>query len=342
MPDPVSDSLTSDGIRALLEALTHWDVPAVDCIAYIDQSHVFRVDAGEAKLVLKDLGTEAPDLLRLEFLRGIHEHVASRGLRVPVLLRSRSGHVCVNSGGRYYCLYDFIEAGGYPDDPRLEGQAFYHAGLAIAELHDALASHNDNDISSRTWREDFAGDLPGWLRTLRSGLPESQASLAARVEQERGNGIVEAVRGLPEQLIHRDCHPGNVLFDGVHVIAFVDCDHFCIGPPLFDLATFAVHFIKWHTEDRNVTAPWIQNRPRLMDGYRSRRELSAQEMYAFPHMMMVYHILVAHYFMTTSNMRSIQTELSALCWIHDNFDQIARALGSSHEDVAASSDEQGA
>jgi Ser/Thr protein kinase RdoA (MazF antagonist) len=69
-------------------------------------------------------------------------------------------------------------------------------------------------------------------------VPEHQASVVRTVGLERGASIAATLRGLPEQLIHRDCHPGNVLVDGTRVIGFIDCDHLCIGPRLFDVACF--------------------------------------------------------------------------------------------------------
>ena len=127
--------------------------------------------------------------------------------------------------------------------------------------------------------------------------------------------------------------------DGTRVTGFVDCDHFCIGPRLFDLATYALHHMKWSPNDRATTEPWLRQLPRLLDGYRSRQSLSDREVRAFPHMMMTYHILLAHYFMEgRAEMKYIRTEIESLCWIHDNFERIARAVACSQPDAPAPGD----
>ncbi len=40
---------------------------------------------------------------------------------------------------------------------------------------------------------------------------------------------------LPRQLIHRDAHPGNMLFEQGRLTGFIDFDQVMVGPRLFDL-----------------------------------------------------------------------------------------------------------
>jgi aminoglycoside phosphotransferase (APT) family kinase protein len=42
--------------------------------------------------------------------------------------------------------------------------------------------------------------------------------------------------GTPNQFIHRDLHPGNVLFQGPHLTGIVDCVHGCVGPIEVDVS----------------------------------------------------------------------------------------------------------
>jgi Ser/Thr protein kinase RdoA (MazF antagonist) len=278
--------------------------------------------------ILKDI-SHAPDLTRLEFTRNVLTHVARTGLRVPIPLLSRSAQTAVPSQGRFYLLSEFIEAGEYPSDPELQAELFYHTGQAIATLHQALASYPDKEVSRKTWREDLAGRAAGWISTLGDGLPEPQAVVVKRVGLERGAAIEAALRGQPEQLIHRDCHPGNILVQQTRVIGFIDCDHLCIGPRLFDLAYYAVHHLKWVTDDEAATHRWLTNLPHLLTGYRSQQSLSQAEAAAIPYGMMAYHLLLAHWFMGLPRRESIALELRALDWIHMHFDTIINATTSS-------------
>ena len=82
-------------------------------------------------------------------------------------------------------------------------------------------------------------------------------------------------------------------------------------------------------KDRSATETWLRDLPRLLDGYRLRHSFSNREVYAFPYMMMTYHIMLSHWFMGIRQMENIQTEIEALCWMHDNFGKIARSIASS-------------
>jgi Ser/Thr protein kinase RdoA (MazF antagonist) len=146
---------------------------------------------------------------------------------------------------------------------------------------------------------------------------------------ERAAAIEAGLHGLPEQLIHRDCHPGNILVQGTRVIGFIDCDHICIGPRLFDLAYYAVHHLKWVTDDEAATNRWLADLPSLLRGYRSQQSLSQEEAAALPYAMMAYHLLLSHWFMGLGRREPIALEVRSLDWIHTHFDAIINAATSS-------------
>ncbi len=138
---------------------------------------------------------------------------------------------------------------GEPDFSRI-GPAY---GAAIARLHDALATFPDPRVAVRTWREDpirqmYDDRIPQLLEYLD---PPASRDLQIAIDAF-WKDYCEALTGLPEQLIHRDCHLGNVLARGYEVIGFIDCDHFSIGSVVLDLAYFLVHLVKWRIDEEAV------------------------------------------------------------------------------------------
>jgi Ser/Thr protein kinase RdoA (MazF antagonist) len=244
MKDPLNPELLAH-VQAVL---AQWDIPPLTAIEAVREGHpVFKVTTVGPAFTLKDI-SDKPNLHRLAFTDSVLRHVARAGLRVPLPLRSRSAQLAVPFRGRFYLLSEFIEAGKYPNEPELQAELFFQTGHAIARLHLALASYPDPAVRRQTWHEDLAGRVAEWISALGVGLPEPQAAVVKRVGRARGAAIATALQGLPEQLIHRDCHPGNILVDETRVIGFIDCDHLCIGPRLFDLAYYAVHHLKWVTD----------------------------------------------------------------------------------------------
>ena len=315
----------------LQAVLAHWDIPPVTSIATIHKDHVFKITTAGPTFILKDISDKpiAPDLRRLAFTHNVLTHVERAGLQVPIPFLSRFAQLAEPSQGRFYILSKYIEAGEYPRAPARMGELFYHTGQAIARLHQALASYPDKDVSRQTWREDLAGHVAGWISALSDGLPGPQAAVVKRVGRERGAALEAALHGLPEQLIHRDCHPGNILVQGTQVVGFIDCDHICIGPRLFDLAYYALHHLKWVTDDEAATQRWLADLPHLLTGYRSLQSLPSEEAAVFPYAMMAYHLLLSHWFMGLTRWESIPLEVRALDWIHLHFDAIVSAIPSS-------------
>jgi Ser/Thr protein kinase RdoA (MazF antagonist) len=321
----MNDVLGSEQLVHLQAVLAHWDIPPVTSIEAVQAGHtVFKVTTVGPTCTLKDISA-SPDLTRLAFTRSVLAHVARAGLRVPVPLLSRSAQPAVPFGGRFYLLSEYIEASTYPTDPGLQGELFFNTGQAIGRLHRALASYPDPEVSRQTWRENLAGQVPTWIADLGAELPAAQAGVVQRVGRERGAAIAAALLGLPEQLIHRDCHPGNVLVQGTRVVGFIDCDHLCIGPRVFDLAYYAVHHVKWVTDDEVATRRWLANLPHLLTGYRSVHPLLHQEAAALPAAMMAYHLLLAHWFLGVERHEAVALEVRALDWHHRHYDAVLSA-----------------
>jgi Ser/Thr protein kinase RdoA (MazF antagonist) len=321
--------LNPERLAHLQAVLAQWDIPPVTAIEAVREGHpVLKVTTVGPAFTLKDI-SDTPNLPRLAFTDSVLRHVARAGLRVPIPLRSRSAQPAVSFRGRFYLLSEFIEAGEYPSEPELRAELFFQTGQAIARLHLALASYPDPAVSRQTWREDLAGRVAEWISALGVGLPEPQATVVKRVGRARGAAIETALQGLPEQLIHRDCHPGNILVDGTRVIGFIDCDHLCIGPRLFDLACYAVHHLKWETDDPAATQRWLTDLPYLLMGYQSRQNWSQAEAAALPYAMLAYHLLLSHWFMGLPQPESIALEVRALDWIDRHFDAIVTAATSS-------------
>lgn len=309
----------------LAAILNHWDIPQVTAVERLHDEHrVFEVTTAGPTFTLKDISA-APNLPRLEWTERVLRHVAQAGVPVPVPLQTRSAMPALPFQGRFYTLTTWIAAGAYPHEPEVQAQLFLNTGQAIARLHKALGSYPETDLHNQTWREDFAGRAVGWIAALSAGLPARDAAIVTRIGRTHGDALAHALRGLPEQLIHRDCHPGNILVDGTQVCGFVDCDHFCIGPRIFDLATYAVHHLKWVTDDPVAAQQWLDNLPHLLRGYQSLQPLTEAEVVALPYTLLAYHLLLADWFLALPNRASIGVEVQTLDWIDRHFNAITTA-----------------
>jgi Ser/Thr protein kinase RdoA (MazF antagonist) len=201
-------------------------------------------------------------------------------------------------------------------------ELFYNVGTAIADFHTALSSYEDEDLTRKTWRENLPGTLDRDAQ-IELGLSDRQVSTLIEIHRIREADFRQAQKGLPEQLIHRDCHFGNAIVDGVQVIGFVDCDHLCIGTPIEDLAYFFSD-LPWIPKRVLEFRDWLAHIPVLLDGYHRRRALSDREIAFFPYMVMVWLTAFSGYHASRKEFEITASHLQTLVWINDNFDEVLR------------------
>lgn len=101
--------------------------------------------------------------------------------------------------------------------------------------HDAHAVRSNlNSIPASVEDDSVAGKESELLATV-SSLYDAYEAACERVNTA---GYYE----WPEQLVHADWHPGNMLFEGGRVTAVIDYDSSHLLPPITDLANGALQF----------------------------------------------------------------------------------------------------
>lgn len=307
-----------------VEVLQHWNVVPSGTLREIHPERVYQVQTQKGEdLLLKDLGANhSKDRLTLEF--EVLQHLSTAQIPVAVPLLDKRGNPAVVSGGHLFTLSPFLKARGSAEAVSWEALCMRY-GAAIGDLHIALASFPTEGLMHRTWRNDpmkesFEDRIPSLQRFLQG----NQAVWFRRIIDDMESEMKQALADLPEQLIHRDCHPGNILTDGVEVIGFIDCDHFSLGPRLLDLAYFVVHLVKWRLYDPGQTADWLHYFPLVLRGYEQRSLLSNREKAAFPYMMVYVLVLFADFFYHLKNETAAKVEVDTLAFIHSHLDYIKR------------------
>jgi Ser/Thr protein kinase RdoA (MazF antagonist) len=317
----------------MISALIHnWNVGAVREAHEIHPGRVWRVAGVDGRAyILKDIGA-GPDVeRRFAFERDVLRHLDRAGVGVALPIPDRRGQALVEHGGRLYTLSPYLATEDRWQELDLEGLARlnHNCGAAIARLHAALATFSTHGLAQRTWRTHLPDE---WF--VRS-IPAIQRGLASR-EQAAFDRLIQAVEGemrtaasgLPEQLIHRDCHHGNIVVHGEQVSGFVDCDHLSLGPRVLDLADFLVHAVKGHVADRQATERWFVLAPALLEGYQGENPLSDPERRALYATMLGILLMFAAWFYETGPPQHAPRELETLAWMVEQRARIRRALES--------------
>jgi Ser/Thr protein kinase RdoA (MazF antagonist) len=273
-------------------ALAAWGIEAesLDLLKYRENA-VFRVVAGDGRqfaLRVHRAGyhTDAELRSELEWMRALSED----GFDVPVLVPARNGALFeVRSDDevpepRQVDLFEWIagrqlgsvEAGTTGDTDVLV-RTFHTIGELAARLHNHAARWQPPaGFTRHAWDTDgLVGDDPFWGRFWElAALTDAQRSLIVRARNTVRSGLAALERTARNYgLIHADFAPENLLVDGERV-RLLDFDDAGFGWHLFEIAT-SLYF--------HIGQPYFDAIERAtIDGYRSRRELPAEDVALLP------------------------------------------------------------
>ena len=316
----------------MVDVLKAWDIRPIRAIEDIHQGYVHRIATEDnLVLVLKDIGEPDQDLNQgLELRYEILKHLSDESIPVALPILDRKGKIASEHDGHLYILTPGFRSGPPAADTQGRAELYRNYGIAIAAMHLAVKSFRSDKLEG-LWKTDPAAAFPKDVSTIREHICGGRLSTF--------NGMIDDVesemriffQGLGEQLIHRDCHPGNVIVHGTEVTGIVDCDHFCIGPRLVDLAYFTAHFVMRRSGEKEVCQAWLREFPLILEGYHEISQLSNRERQAFPFMMMYIYLLFASWMFETSEGEGTEDQLNALEWMHRNLETIVensdRGLG---------------
>jgi Ser/Thr protein kinase RdoA (MazF antagonist) len=320
------DTTAGPGPEELAELLALWDVTASYQIEELSPEGIYRLTTERGDdLILNDLGPhDAQVLNRFAFEYRILLHLQNAGLPVALPLTDRHGRLAVPWQGRNYSLCPCLPNDGGDLAGADRHLLLHNYGTAIACMHQALTTFPQEQ-------------LPGWIEpidlaseVLHTGLPiilpyldGDHAGRFRAIHSALAQTMPDAVQGLPQQLIHRDCHAENLLSCGTQITGIIDWDHLTVGPRILDPAYFSVQLAKRQVRDPGAMTRWLDDFPLLLAGYEAASPLLETEKAAFPYVMIAVPVLFAYWAIETGHSDNyIQTELDTLAWLHDNLEVV--------------------
>jgi homoserine kinase type II len=225
-----------------------------------------QTDRASFILTLYEKRVSAVDL---PFFLGLLDHLASRGVRCPLPVKSKSGTQWTMLNGRPAAILTFLEGLSLR---RPEPQHCAAAGAALAGLHEAgrgFGLHRENALSLAGWHALAEATVPG--------ADKVQRGLASLITTSLNDLDRHWPKHLPAGIIHADLFPDNVLFMSDRVSGLIDFYFACNDSFAYDLA---VMLNAWCFESDGAYN--ITKGRSLISAYRETRELSEAEREGLP------------------------------------------------------------
>jgi Ser/Thr protein kinase RdoA (MazF antagonist) len=243
------------------------------------------------------------------------ETLAAQGVPVAVPLRARSGEPYIQVGEDCFDLAlklpGTVYINHYAPGAMERARQF---GAAIARLHAALRNC-EQLISVPTM--DLPADIARSGQGMRSIWPAGQPSIdliLAELEADLAACFAE----LPKQLIHRDAHPGNMLFQDGQLSGWLDFEIMLRGPRLFDLCYCSTSLLINGFGDPNKRQVWFTLLSALVEGYESVSPLTLVERRALRVIQMSIEVIFIAFFDSIHYPSGVTQNIDALAWLYAN------------------------
>lgn len=210
---------------------------------------IIEADRGRFLLKRRARGRDHP--VKVAFAHAVQLHLLRQGFPLPRLIPTvDDGDTMVILNDRLYEMFECVQGGVYGRSP---GET-QDGGRVLGSFHrlledyqsDWVPSHlgyhnaeivrtNLHNIPETVAKDDSVVGREGEMIATVSGLYDAYVSACEQVEES-------GFRQWPDQLVHSDWHPGNMLFADDRVRAVIDYDSLHVLPAVTDLANGLLQF----------------------------------------------------------------------------------------------------
>ena len=300
------------------DLLSYWELDPIRTINVLTpgesasgENVAFVETVSGARYVLKRKTVRRTLQLEYQLL----EALAALGVPVAVPIRARSGDPYVQVGEDWFDLSPHLPGAIYTDHYASgAAERARQFGTAIARLHTGL--RNCEPLVSAQ-EMDLPGDIARSGQVVRSTWPAGQLPVEP-ILAELEAGLASCYAGLPKQLIHRDAHPGNMLFQDGQLSGWLDFEIVQRGPRLFDLCYCSTSLLINGFNDPVKRQTWFALVSALVEGYETVSPLTPVEHRSIRVMQMAIEVIFIAFFSQNSYPVPAAQNIEALAWLFAN------------------------
>ncbi|MHC4365453.1 MAG: phosphotransferase enzyme family protein [Planctomycetota bacterium] len=234
----------------LAQVLSHYEIGVIHQVKHLSAGNrrapKMVIISEQGKFLLKRRPKGKDDLYRVSFAHSVQSHLADKDFPVTTLVATRDqDSTILQLNHHIYELFQFVTAFRYDGS----AEATVDTGRQLARFHEYLRDFASEPQPPKGSFHDST-TVRRHLRTTgteKGAGPDKKLLKVAEQLMTYYNDASVRVNELgfdswPEQVVHGDWHPGNMLFNDHRLAAVLDFDSVKVAPAVTDLANGMLQF----------------------------------------------------------------------------------------------------
>lgn len=293
------------------QVLTCWNFTEENQITQC-HNHVWEIDS---KYMIKVYDSEDTLQRNLAILKVLQLH----NVPVSTIYTTKDNRDYVEDNGKYYVVTQKV-TGEHLRNIRNE-KLVYQMGVALGQLHIALAQC---EKQIEFWDNSLMDEMHGWIKEK---FVQNRWDMVCENDfVNTCNQLEKLYDELPKQLIHRDVHSGNFLFENDEFSGYIDFDLSQKNIRIFDIGYFLAGLLTEENGTFMKEYEWLLVCKQVVKGYDSKNKLEDVEKQALSYVMECIELLFAAYFISVDDTRCALDAIKVYQYVRGLKEKIYRAV----------------
>ncbi|QVK21672.1 phosphotransferase [Mycoplasmatota bacterium] len=298
----------------LAKILTTYNITVINSERLESTNNVYKIcDSNNMVYIFKEIR----DKDKLNLILTISNKLNKHGINISKPIPNNSGRYYVDVEEKIYYLSNYIE-GETLSHEFINNNDFIVEiyGEVLGRIHMSL-----NEIISEADHTSLVKDVFEWgIPIIKKNNPGD--SLFTKIERRLIVEFNSVVIGFDYQYIHRDYHPGNVLFQDGKFSGIIDFDISVKGMRIFDVCYFLTSTLADILSDEEKINRWLVYKNKFLMGYEKTNKLHQCEKDSIWYIMLGIEIIFAAWFFENKDNKRANYALDILKWIYLNEEKI--------------------
>lgn len=194
-------------------------------------------------------------------------------------------------------------------------------GSIIAKLHLAF---KECECPNGFWNNSLLDEMKGWIKDSLEN--NGWKYISERQYDDIVSKLELLYDRLPVQLIHRDVHFGNFLFDEGKFSGYIDFDLSQRNIRIFDLCYFMLGLLSEEEQLEVTEDEWFDILKQVFLGYEKLIQLSEEEKQAVPYVMMSIELLFVAWFVSQNDISLAEDAVRIYNFVEKNVMKIMQGI----------------